>query len=130
MNLPQDLKYHKEHDWVRLESDDLATVGITDFAAESLGDIVFVDLPEPSTNLVQFEKLGEIESVKAVSDLYSPISGRVVEVNQEAIDNPEIVNNSPYESGWLVKITPSDPAELDSLLSPSEYQALLAREEG
>ena len=130
MNLPQDLKYHKEHDWVRLESDDLATVGITDFAAESLGDIVFVDLPEPSTNLVQFEKLGEIESVKAVSDLYSPISGRVVEVNQEAIDNPEIVNNSPYESGWLVKITPSDPAELDSLLSPSDYQALLAREEG
>ncbi len=130
MNPPQDLKYHKEHDWVRLESDDFATVGITDFAAESLGDIVFVDLPEPSTNLVQFEKLGEIESVKAVSDLYSPISGRVVEVNQEAIDNPEIVNNSPYESGWLVKITPSDPAELDSLLSPSEYQALLAREEG
>jgi glycine cleavage system H protein len=130
MNLPQDLKYHKEHDWLRLEADDLATVGITDFAAESLGDIVFVDLPEPGTNLVQFEKLGEIESVKAVSDLYSPISGRVVEINQEAIDNPEIVNDSPYGSGWLVKIAPSDPAEVDSLLSPSEYQALLAREEG
>ena len=129
MNLPQDLKYHKEHDWVRLESDDLAVVGITEFAAESLGDIVFVDLPEPGTVLTQFEKLGEIESVKAVSDLYAPISGRVVESNREATDNPEIVNDSPYESGWLVKVSPSDPAEVDNLMSPSEYEALLAEEE-
>ena len=127
---PSDLRYTEEHEWVRVESDGVAVIGITEFAAESLGDIVFVDLPEPGTNLVQFEKLGEIESVKAVSDLYSPISGRVVEINQEAVDNPEIVNDSPYGSGWLVKIAPSDPAQVDSLLSPSEYEALLAREEG
>ena len=130
MSVPQNLKYHKEHDWVRLDSDDLAVVGITEFAADSLGDIVFVDLPEPGTVLTQYEKLGEIESVKAVSDLYSPISGRVVESNQEATDNPEIVNDSPYGSGWLVKVAPSDPAELDDLLSPSDYEALLAEEEG
>jgi glycine cleavage system H protein len=79
--------------------------------------------------LTQFEKLGEIESVKAVSDLYAPISGRVVESNREATDNPEIVNDSPYESGWLVKVSPSDPAEVDNLMSPTEYEALLAEEE-
>ena len=128
MHVPQDLKYHKEHDWVRLESDGLAVVGITAFAAESLGDVVFVDLPEVGAELRQFDKLGEIESVKAVSDLYSPISGRVAESNQEAADNPEIVNESPYETGWLVKVEPADVSEMDNLMSAAEYEALIAAE--
>ena len=130
MSVPENLKYYKEHDWVRLESDGMAVVGITEFAAESLGDVVFVELPDAGETLTQFEKMGEIESVKAVSDLYAPISGRVVESNQEATDNPEIVNDSPYESGWLVKVVPSNPAEVDNLMSPSEYEELLAKEEG
>jgi glycine cleavage system H protein len=128
MNVPDNLKYYKEHDWVRLESDGMAVVGITEFAAESLGDIVFVELPEPGTEIKQFDKLGEIESVKAVSDLYTPIGGRVVESNQAVTDAPEIVNDSPYESGWLVKIALGDPSDLDNLLSAAEYEALLAAE--
>ena len=128
MNVPENLKYYKEHDWVRLDSDGLAVVGITDFAAESLGDIVFIELPEPGTEIKQFDKLGEIESVKAVSDLYTPVGGRVVESNHAVTDAPEIVNDSPYESGWLVKIEPSDASEMDNLLSAAEYEALLAAE--
>jgi glycine cleavage system H protein len=128
MNVPDNLKYYKEHDWVRLDSDGLAVVGITDFAAESLGDIVFIELPEPGTEVKQFDKLGEIESVKAVSDLYTPVGGRIVESNQAVTDAPEIVNDSPYEDGWLVKIEPSDDAEMDNLLSAAEYEALLAAE--
>ncbi len=128
MNVPENLKYYKEHDWVRLDSDGLAVVGITAFAAESLGDIVFIELPEPGTEIKQFEKFGEIESVKAVSDLYTPISGRIVESNQAATDAPEIVNDSPYESGWLVKIEPGDASEMDNLLSAAEYEAVLAAE--
>jgi len=128
MSVPENLKYYKEHDWVRLDSDGLAVVGITEFAAESLGDIVFVELPEPGAEIKQFDKLGEIESVKAVSDLYTPIGGRVVESNQAVTDAPEIVNDSPYETGWLVKIEPSDASEMDNLLSAAEYGALLAAE--
>jgi glycine cleavage system H protein len=128
MNVPDNLKYYKEHDWVRVESDGMAVVGITEFAAESLGDIVFVELPEPGTEIKQFDKLGEIESVKAVSDLYTPIGGRVVESNQTVTDAPETVNDSPYEAGWLVKIELSDASEMDNLLSAAEYEALLAAE--
>ena len=128
MNVPDNLKYYKEHDWVRLEADGMAVVGITEFAAESLGDIVFVELPEPGTEINQFNKLGEIESVKAVSDLYTPIGGRVVEINQEVTDAPETVNDSPYEAGWLVKIEPSDAGEMGNLMSAAEYEALLAAE--
>ena len=128
MNVPENLKYYKEHDWVRLDSDGLAVVGITDFAAESLGDIVFIELPEPGTEIKQFDKLGEIESVKAVSDLYTPVGGRIVESNQAVTDAPEIVNDSPYEDGWLVKIEPGDTSEMDHLLSAAEYEALLAEE--
>lgn len=128
MNVPDNLKYYKEHDWVRLEADGMAVVGITEFAAESLGDIVFIELPEPGTEINQFNKLGEIESVKAVSDLYTPIGGRVVEINQEVTDAPETVNDSPYEAGWLVKIEPSDAGEMGNLMSPAEYEALLAAE--
>ena len=128
MNVPDNLKYYKEHDWVRLEADGMAVVGITEFAAESLGDIVFIELPEPGTEINQFNKLGEIESVKAVSDLYTPIGGRVVEINQEVTDAPETVNDSPYEAGWLVKIEPSDAGEMGNLMSAAEYEALLAAE--
>ncbi len=128
MNVPDNLRYYKEHDWVRLEADGMAVVGITEFAAESLGDIVFIELPEPGTEINQFNKLGEIESVKAVSDLYTPIGGRVVESNQEVTDAPETVNDSPYEVGWLVKIEPSDAGEMGNLMSAAEYEALLAAE--
>ena len=128
MSVPQDLKYYKEHDWVRLDSDGVAVIGITEFAAESLGDVVFLELPEAGTEITQFQKLGEIESVKAVSDLYSPVGGTVIDRNQEAIDSPELVNESPYESGWLIRVEPADAAELDNLMTPAEYDALLAEE--
>ena len=126
----QDLRFSEEHEWVRVESDEIVVIGISQFAGDELGDVVFVELPEVDSDVEQYEKFGEIESVKAVSDLYAPISGRVVESNREATDNPEIVNDSPYESGWLLKVSPSDPAEVDNLMSPTEYEALLAEEEG
>ncbi len=119
------LKYSEEHEWVRLESDGTAVVGITDFAAESLGDVVFVELPEVGAELVQFEKMGEIESVKAVSDLYSPVSGTIAERNDSVIDSPELVNDSPFDSGWMLRVNLSDSAQLDNLMSHSEYQTML-----
>ena len=118
-------KYSEEHEWVRLESDGTAVVGITDFAAESLGDVVFVELPEVGAELVQFEKMGEIESVKAVSDLYSPVSGTIAERNDSVIDSPELVNDSPFDSGWMLRVNLSDSAQLDNLMSHSEYQTML-----
>ena len=125
MNLP-DLRYSEEHEWMRLEPDGVAVVGITEFAAESLGDVVFLDLPEVDAELTQFEKLGEVESVKAVSDLYSPVSGRVLERNEQAIENPELVNDGPYESGWLLRVALTDPSELDTLMTAEQYEAFLA----
>ena len=119
------LKYSEEHEWVRIESDGTAVVGITDFAAESLGDVVFVELPEVGAELVQFEKMGEIESVKAVSDLYSPVSGTIAERNDSVIDSPELVNDSPFDSGWMLRVNLSDSAQLDNLMSHSEYQTML-----
>jgi glycine cleavage system H protein len=119
------LKYSEEHEWVRLESDGTAVVGITDFAAESLGDVVFVELPEVGAELVQFEKMGEIESVKAVSDLYSPVSGTIAERNDSVIDSPELVNDSPFDLGWMLRVNLSDSAQLDNLMSHSEYQTML-----
>ena len=122
---PEDLKYSEEHEWVRIESDGSAVVGITDFAAESLGDVVFVELPEAGSELVQFEKMGEIESVKAVSDLYSPVSGTITERNDAVIDSPELVNDSPYDSGWMLRVRLADSGQLDNLMSGAEYQAML-----
>ena len=119
------LKYSEEHEWVRLESDGTAVVGITNFAAESLGDVVFVELPEVGAELVQFEKMGEIESVKAVSDLYSPVSGTIAERNDSVIDSPELVNDSPFDLGWMLRVNLSDSAQLDNLMSHSEYQTML-----
>jgi len=126
MPSPADRRYTKEHEWVRVDGD-LGTVGITDYAQDQLGDLVYLDLPSPGTQVKQFDKLGEIESVKAVSDLYSPVSGELVEVNQEVIDRPELVNQSPYEEGWLVRLRLADPAELDSLLTAQQYDELIAQ---
>ncbi len=126
---PSDLRYSKEHEWLRMESDDVGVVGITEFAADSLGDVVFVELPEVGATLVQFEKMGEIESVKAVSDLFTPISGEVIERNEELIDGPEKVNDSPFHFGWMLRVQISDTSEVDNLLSAEEYDALISAEE-
>ena len=126
---PPDLRYSKEHEWLRIESEGIGTVGITDFAAESLGDVVFVELPEVDTEVSQFAKMGEIESVKAVSDLYTPISGRVVERNEPLIEKPELVNDGPYDQGWMIKVTFSDSSELGSLMTAEQYEELLASQQ-
>ncbi|HIN14828.1 MAG TPA: glycine cleavage system protein GcvH [Dehalococcoidia bacterium] len=121
---PDDLKYSKEHEWVRMEGN-IAQIGVTVFAQDSLGDVVFIDLPEVGTEVGQFEKFGEIESVKAVSDLFSPIAGTIVDANSAAIDNPETVNTNPYGSGWLIKVEISDPSQLDELMDAETYEATL-----
>lgn len=124
---PEGLKYSEEHEWLRMEGG-AAVIGITHFAQDSLGDVVFVELPEVGADVEQFEKMGEIESVKAVSDLYSPVGGRVVEVNDSLNDSPELVNDSPYEEGWMIKVEVSDGSEIDRLMSASEYGALVEAE--
>ena len=123
MAIPQDLKYTEEHEWIRV-TDDIATVGITDYAQDQLGDVVYVDLPSSGTSLTQFGKLGEIESVKAVSDIYAPLTGEVTESNTGLNDNPEVVNTDPYEKGWLVKVKIANTQELDGLLSAESYEKL------
>ncbi len=125
---PQDLKYSKEHEWIKLGENGIGEVGITHFAQDSLGDVVFVELPEVGDGVEQFEKMGEIESVKAVSDLYSPISGKIVERNDRLIDSPELVNDRPYDDGWLVRVELADASETDKLLSADEYAAFLDTE--
>jgi len=120
---PQDLRYTKEHEWVRIEGD-LATVGITDFAAQQLGDVVFVDLPEVGRTVAQFEAVGVIESVKAVSDLFAPVSGDVVETNTELTSKPELLNSDPFGQGWMLRIRLTDRAALDGLLDLAAYEAL------
>lgn len=122
---PSELRYSKEHEWLRRESDGLAVIGITEFAAESLGDVVFVELPPAGTDFRQAEKMGEVESVKAVSDLYTPVSGRVVERNDELVERPELVNESPYDEGWMLRVEMEDPAEFDGLLTSEQYEAFL-----
>ena len=126
---PADLRYSKEHEWLRMESDDIGVVGITEFAADSLGDVVFVELPEVGATLAQFEKMGEIESVKAVSDLFTPISGEVLEVNEGLVDGPQLVNESPFHFGWMLRVQLSEKTEVDNLLSAEEYDALISAEE-
>lgn len=120
MDFPDELKYTEEHEWLLVE-DELVTVGITDFAQDSLGDIVFVELPEVGTMLVAGKPFGVVESVKAVSDVYAPISGEVIEVNEELPDSPETLNTSPYEDGWMIKIKPSDLSQLQDLLDADDY---------
>ena len=122
MSCPEDLLYTVDHEWARLE-DLTVTVGITEHAQESLGDIVFVELPEIDQDLATNDTFGVVESVKAVSDLYAPCDGVVVEVNEALEDQPELVNEDPYGDGWLVRITVSSPDDLSHLMSPDEYQA-------
>ena len=123
--IPADLRYTKEHEWVRLEGD-VATVGITAHAADQLGDIVFVELPAVGTTLSQLATFGVVESVKAVSDLFAPVGGEVVEVNEALASGPEVVNSDPYGAGWLLKVRVADAAEADALLDPAAYEALVA----
>jgi glycine cleavage system H protein len=127
METPESLKYTEEHEWVRMDGS-VAMIGITDYAQGELGDIVFVELPEPDTDLEQGTVFGTIEAVKMVSDLFSPISGKVVEVNSQLADEPEAINQSPYEAGWMIKIAPSDPSQLEKLLDAGGYAAHVGEE--
>ena len=129
---PKEYKYTQEHEWICPESEDKGKMGITDYAQSQLGDLVFFDLPASDTQVKQFEKMGEIESVKAVSDLLSPASGQILEVNQAAIDEPQLANQDPYGAGWLVRLELSQPSELDALMTSDEYDKLVAElsEEG
>jgi glycine cleavage system H protein len=130
MEIPEELRYSKEHEWVRLDGD-VATVGITDFAQDQLGDIVILTLPEAGATLEQFAKAGEIDSVKSVSDIFTPVGGTVLETNQLAVASPELVNRQPYAEGWLFRIHVTNAAEqLDRLLSPAEYASLVAAAHG
>lgn len=124
MASPADRKYTKEHEWVKVDAN-AGTIGITDYAQDQLGDIVFVDLPAPGTQVRATQKFGEIESVKAVSELYSPLSGEVIERNDALNDNPQWVNDSAYDDGWMIRVRLSDPKDIDSLMSADEYEAFL-----
>jgi glycine cleavage system H protein len=120
MSYPDDLRYSREHEWVRSEGDG-ATIGITSYAADELGDIVFVELPEVGSTLSQFATFGVVESVKAVSDLDAPVSGEVTEVNEALRDAPELLNTDPFGEGWIARLTPTDAAELDALMDAAAY---------
>lgn len=129
MEFPEDLKYSTEHEWARREGD-LVRVGITDFAQDALGDVVYVDLPEVGSELKAGQSFGEVESTKSVSDLFAPISGTVVERNEQLADSPEIVNRSPYDEGWMVLVQPTDPSKLETLLDAAAYRDLTEKESG
>jgi|SRR5690606_3747222 len=124
MNIPQDLKYSKDHEWIRLEGD-TATVGITDFAQGELGDIVYVDVDSAGETLDAEAVFGTIEAVKTVSDLFMPVSGEVIEVNPELESQPELINSDPYQVGWIIKVKISNPSELDNLLDATAYRELV-----
>ncbi len=124
-NIPADLKYSKEHEWIRVEEGNIAYVGITDFAQDQLGEIVYVEVETIDETIDQDEVFGSIEAVKTVSDLYLPVTGTIQELNEAIEDNPELVNESTYDKGWIVKIEMSDASQLDSLMSADEYQAYL-----
>jgi glycine cleavage system H protein len=126
---PQDLHYTKQHEWVRV-SDDLCVIGITDYAQTELGDIVYVDLPRVGTKLEQGKVMGSVESVKAVSDIYAPVSGEVIEINDALASAPEKLNESPHVDGWMVKVRLSAPAEIQGLLAAADYEKYVAEETG
>ncbi len=119
---PSELKYASSHEWARLEEDGTVTVGITDHAQEALGDVVFVELPEMGSTLAAGDEAGVVESVKAASDIYAPVGGEVIAVNEQLEEEPETVNSDPYNDGWFYKLQPGDPTELDALLSAEDYQ--------
>ncbi len=125
MNLPESLKYTKDHEWVKIEGN-IAIVGITEFAQSELGDIVFVEIDTEDEDLEKEEVFGTIEAVKTVSDLYMPVAGKIIEVNENLESQPELVNKEPYDGGWMVKIEIKDLKELDTLINADEYQALIS----
>ena len=124
MEIPKDLLYTEEHEWVQLD-EDIATIGITDYAQGELGDVVFVELPERGAEIKAMQPFGTIEAVKAVSDLFAPISGRIIDINETLENDPMAVNRDPYGDGWMVKIEVSDSQELDALLSADDYQRMI-----
>ena len=124
-DLPGDLQYTKEHEWLRREDDGSVTVGITEHAQAALGDLVYVELPEEGQELEADGEMAVVESVKAASDVYAPIAGTVVAVNESLADDPEKINSDPYGDGWIVRLTPSDDADTDGLMTPDDYQTLL-----
>ena len=124
MSTPKDLRYSEEHEWVKVEGEKVR-IGITDFAQHELGDIVFVELPEVGTEVKADEPFGSVESVKTVSELYAPVSGKVVEINEDLNDSPEFVNESPYEKAWMIVIEPTDIGEVDQLLTPDQYDEMI-----
>ena len=126
---PEDSKYAKSHEYVHVEGD-VGTIGITDYAQKELGDIVFVELPQVGTQLEAADELGSIESVKAVSELFAPVSGEVVEVNEALTEKPELVNTDPYGDGWMIRVKLSDPTEVDELMSAEEYEEYIETESG
>ncbi len=127
MSVPENRKYTKTHEWVSLEGD-IATFGITDHAQNELGDITYLELPEVGEEVKAGDPYGVVESVKAASDIYSSVDGEVVEVNEAAVDGPEVINNSPYDDAWLVKVKVNDPSQLDELMDPAAYKEFEANE--
>jgi len=126
MDFPNDLKYSKTHEWVRLEADNQAVIGITDYAQHELGDIVYIELPEDEDTIEKDGALGVIESTKATEDIYSPLSGTVVEVNSPLLDSPEVINEDPYGDGWMIRIEMSDKSELNELMTTEAYKKFVA----
>lgn len=124
MSIPKDLRYTEEHEWVKVEGSNVR-IGITDFAQHELGDIVFVELPEVGDEIKADEPFGSVESVKTVSELYAPISGKIVEINEDLNDNPEFVNESPYEKSWMIVIEPSDSSDVEKLMTAEQYENLI-----
>lgn len=128
MEFPEDLKYTREHEWVLVEGK-VATIGITDYAQEQLGDVVFVELPAVGDKVTKDEAMGVVESVKAVSDIYAPLSGKVLEVNDDLPDSPEMINEDAYGDGWMVKIEIADPTDFDDLMTGEAYEQYIAEQE-
>lgn len=123
--IPKDLRYHKEHEWVRVDGQQ-ATLGISHFAQDALGDVVFVDLPKVGTTMTANQEIGEVESTKATSNIYSPVSGKVIEVNTTLQDHPEYLNKDPYGQGWIAVIEMASPAEMDALMTAEQYEEFLS----
>ena len=123
--IPEDLRYHKEHEWVRLDEQKV-TLGISDFAQDALGDVVFVDLPKVDTEITANQEIGEVESTKATSSLYSPVGGTILQVNDALQDHPEYLNQDPYGKGWIAVIELTDPADVDALMTASQYEEFLS----
>lgn len=123
-NIPENLRYSKDHEWVAVDGD-VATIGITDYAQHSLGDVVYIDMPRSGDKFATHESFGSVESVKAVSEIFTPVGGEVTEVNDGLNDTPEAVNNDPYEAGWMVKVKMDNPGEADAMMSAAEYEEYL-----